>query len=924
MVLKRAGCNYRKYLFTAALLFLMMMVGLGSARAELSDFELVAENEQLQLYINDSTTEIAVLVKETGHVWYSNPADRQTMETMARGAAKERLNAQLFIGYYVGNQYITIDSYTGSVVHEQSEIIPIENGVRVEYLIGKEWDDKSYLPLVIGKEEFDNLLSYLESDEDREFVREQYAMFTVEPGYVDPDNISILGVDLDQLLGEYGVRIEEPRFRATDKRRLIQEYLKAVQQYKDYTSLGAVKTEDIEAVFDTSTLMRKWNVMIWDEETLIQLIKNSGYSPDRVIEEHLKYNVTPPEKNLRVFTIAIEYVLDGEELVVRVPSQDIIYPKNVWDAKTKKNVTYPLTTIVVLPYFGAANSEETGYIFVPDGSGALINLNSGKQGVQTYRREIYGRDHASAAVREYSYDMESQVHLPVFGIKHSDRAFLAIIESGDAAATLIGEVAGMSDSYNKIYGSFAYIPNARVYMQSGGAVIYMRDLSIMMYQVRPLADDIVIRYAFLDQSAADYTGMALYYQQYLVERYGLTRMNEGEIPLLLELIGGIEKVEPVFGVSKKVVKPVTTFEQAETIVDHFIGQGVRNLVVRYSGWLKGGIEHVFPTGVKLESKLGTQQQLKTVAANLKADSVEFYPNVNFLHIYKTTLFDDFIHYRDTARALDRRPAYLNHYDLATHMRIRGEEIPILSLAQLPRVIDKFMAKYGDYGISALSFDAVGRDLYADYKLKENELVDREQAKAVVMDELSKLKAQNMSLMVSGANAYTLPYADFVVEMPLYSRNFEILDQGVPFYQIVLRGYIPYAGEPGNLTKKPQTYLLKLLETGAVPYYLLSYSESTAVKASRFDDLYAINYLDHSDEIMRVYSEVASVLGPIWNERIIEHESVEVNVYKTTYESGVAVIVNYNSEPVEVAGVDIPAFGYHVLEGGDQLGQKKDF
>ena len=256
-----------------------------------------------------------------------------------------------------------------------------------------------------------------------------------------------------------------------------------------------------------------------------------------------------------------------------------------------------------------------------------------------------------------------------------------------------------------------------------------------------------------------------------------------------------------------------------------------------------------------------------------------------------------------------------HYDLAAHMRIRGEEIPILSLAQLPRVIDKFMAKYGDYGISALSFDAVGRDLYADYKLKENELVDREQAKAVVMDELSKLKAQNMSLMVSGANAYTLPYADFVVEMPLYSRNFEILDQGVPFYQIVLRGYIPYAGEPGNLTKKPQTYLLKLLETGAVPYYLLSYSESTAVKASRFDDLYAINYLDHSDEIMRVYSEVASVLGPIWNERIIEHESVEVNVYKTTYESGVAVIVNYNSEPVEVAGVDIPAFGYHVLEGG---------
>ena len=914
----------RKHLSTALLVFLIIAVWSSFAKAELSDFALVAENDDLQLYINDSTTEIAVVVKATGHIWYSNPADRQAMETIARGAAKDRLNSQLLIGYYVGNQYITIDSYTGSVAHGQHTITPIENGVRVEYLIGKEWDDKAYLPLVISEEEFNKLLSYLESDEDRQFARDQYAMFTVEPGYVDPDNISILGVDLDALLGEYGVRIEEPRFRATDKRRLIQEYLKAVQEYKDYASLGAVKTEDIQAIFDTSTLMRKWNVMIWDEEELIELIKASGYSPDRVIEEHLKYNVTPPEKNLRVFTVAIEYVIDGDELVVRVPSSDVVYPKNVYDATTKKNVTYPLTTIAVLPYFGAANSEEEGYIFVPDGSGALINLNSGKQGVQTYRREVYGRDHASTAVREYSYEMESQVHLPIYGIKHSDRAFLAIIESGDAAATLVAEISGMSDSYNKVYGSFAYIPNARVYMQSGGAVIYMRDLSIMMYQARPLVDDLVVRYAFLDQSAADYVGMALYYQQYLAERFGLKRMDETEIPLLLELVGGIEKVEPVFGVSQKVVKPVTTFEQAESIVGHFLDQGVKNLVIRYNGWLKRGMEHIFPSGVKLEPKLGTKQQLKTVAANLRASNVEFYPNVNFLHVFKTTLFDDFIHYQDTARALDRRPAYLNRYDLATHLRIQGEEIPILSIGKLPRVLDKFIAGYREYEIPALSFDALGRDLYADYKLNESELVDREQAKAIVINQLQELKEQGLSLMLGGANAYTLPYADYVVEIPLYSRNLEILDQGVPFYQIVLRGYIPYAGEPGNLTKRPQTYLLKLLETGAVPYYLLAYSESTAVKASRFDDLYAINYLDHSDQIMEVYAEVLKVLGPVWNERIIDHESLGPNVYMTTYESGMAVIVNYNSESVEVLSVEVPAFGYHVLRGGDQLGQKKDF
>ena len=398
------------------------------------------------------------------------------------------------------------------------------------------------------------------------------------------------------------------------------------------------------------------------------------------------------------------------------------------------------------------------------------------------------------------------------------------------------------------------------------------------------------------------------------------------MPLLLELIGGIEKVEPVFGVSQNVVKPVTTFTQAETVVEHFLGQGVNNLVVRYNGWLKGGIEHVFPTGLKLESKLGTKQELKDLASNLNAKNVKLYPNVNFLHVFKTTLFDDFIHFRDTARALDRRPAYLNRYDLATHLRIQGEEIPILSIGQLSRVIGKFMDRYAEYGIPALSFDALGRDLYADYKLKESELIDREQAKEKVVDELRKLKQNNMSLMLSGANAYTLPYADFVVEMPLYSRNFEILDQGVPFYQIALRGYIPYAGEPGNLTTRVQTYLLKLLETGAVPYYLLSYSIRQWSKLPVLTTCTPSTTRITATKSCGVW-EVVSVLGPVWNERITGHQSLAVNVYKTTYESGLTVIVNYNSEPVEVMGVEIPAFGYHVLEGGDQLGQEaeeKDF
>lgn len=84
------------------------------------------------------------------------------------------------------------------------------------------------------------------------------------------------------------------------------------------------------------------------------------------------------------------------------------------------------------------------------------------------------------------------------------------------------------------------------------------------------------------------------------------------------------------------------------------------------------------------------------------------------------------------------------------------------------------------GISGLSFDVLGYQLYADYKVNADELIDRVQAKDIVMEQMSKLRNQQLSLMVGGANVYTLPYADFVVELPQCSRNYEIIDQGIPF------------------------------------------------------------------------------------------------------------------------------------------------
>ena len=54
------------------------------------------------------------------------------------------------------------------------------------------------------------------------------------------------------------------------------------------------------------------------------------------------------------------------------------------------------------------------------------------------------------------------------------------------------------------------------------------------------------------------------------------------------------------------------------------------------------------------------------------------------------------------------------------------------------------------------------------------------------------------MLITGGNAYALPYADQIVNVPMESSHFNIVDETVPFYQMVIHGSIDYAGSPINL------------------------------------------------------------------------------------------------------------------------------
>lgn len=909
--LRRAACMSLIVLVLAAISAASAVAQAAFAVPE--RFELAAENQHLALYIDPRTAEVVVQQKSTGLIWSTNPLDRDSVERIARGSALNELQAQLILHYYTPEDIPkSIDTYTESILHEQYTIERIENGVRVEYELGKRWDDWAYIPVMISKTRFDELLTKVHDPSARDLLRNQFYLITIEP-YDGPGVwVDIHGFDFIKLFGQSQVVSEDVPLRtAADKRRIANLIVNSVHENRaDYDRADQVQPEDLAAVRSQPTYIRKSPLRPWDIPKIVDILKSIGYTPEERVRDDQEYCLDSPEPNLVVFGASIEYVLDGDNLVVRVPAADLKYPSDIPDDRGRK-VSYRLHSVDVLPYFGAAGPNEVGHIFVPDGSGAIIYLNNGKTDRQPYLQPVYGLDN-SLSLRAELRGFDEIVRLPVYGLASEGKGHFAVIEQAESLARIRADIAGRTNSYNFVCARFNVLPTARavVYANEYGTADYLN-----VYQSRSYQGDIVIRFFFLNGPEANYAGMAKRYRQYLVDRYDLSRLEEQQdLAMYLEVIGAIHRERPVFGIPMKVVEPLTRFVEAREMIDELLGRGVSNLRVRLSGWLSGGIEHDYPSKVKIEKALGSDEEFMGLNSYLKANGIPVFADVGFLNIPERA--KGFSVRRDASRFLTREVAQIYWIDWATNFyEPDGDRFRyVLSPASLSGLTDQFLKGFSSYGVDGLCLRYIGEQLNSDFRPDPNELVARPEAQAIVVENMRKISAE-YDVMVTGGFQYLLPYTRHVLNAPMQSSGFTILDEDVPFYQMVLRGYVHYTGEPMNLAQDLDANLLRTIETGASLYYVGFYADSSAVKHTDFDHYYSCGVNRFVDEAAGLYREINRLLGDTAGELIIDHKVLAPKVHMTTFESGVRVIVNYADTPFNLDGVRVEAKGYTILRDG---------
>lgn len=590
-----------------------------------------------------------------------------------------------------------------------------------------------------------------------------------------------------------------------------------------------------------------------------------------------------------------QIVQNGEQLRAdfNFGNQEIRFSMNIWleddrlcvsidDDSIQENSTYRLMSIEPLPFFGAAEDTETGYTLIPDGSGAVMDYHSAgtRMDLPNYTFSVY-----SPAVFEpsdYHEALNSEKYslsLPLFGCKAGDSAFLVQVTEGAEDAELTVSPSGNIVMFHRSAFKYNYrytynVPTTNIAADTGQAGSTASKYVTEIEKERVRQDRRQV-YTFLRGETADYSGMAMAYQSYLIEN-GMLRQSIGEeLPLFLNIFCSVMKEELL---GNKLVE-MTSFEDIREFEQRLSNSGIGGLYINLKGWNKGG----YTSYVKKyapESALGGK---KGLAALLEGGS-KYYLEVSPFETNESTV--------SRKEMLLSNDTPLSYNSGKTHYY--GHEAIISTLSRIAE-------KSGGFGLSVRS---VGSVLVKNPTRQA--MADR---LAEFLQEESKYTGFNLLM----ANEYLLPYADCLSEVPMKSSQLRCYDRDVPFYQMVIYGIIPYASAPLNLSYDMELEKLKLIEYGAAPCFELTGEAPVQLKDTDYNKLFTSSLDQWQEEVVSVTNELRTGLKSVWGSRMVHHSQVQEGVYKTEYSNGSTVYVNYNSAPVTVEGQTIEAAGYKVVE-----------
>lgn len=526
---------------------------------------------------------------------------------------------------------------------------------------------------------------------------------------------------------------------------------------------------------------------------------------------------------------------------------------------------FVVTDLSVMPSFGATAEKNTGdFILVPDGSGALINLEKSKDA--NYRIETYGSDPAVKSSSEH-FSI-----IPAFGFHRGNGAFAAVVTNGDAISEICA--ATKEKGLSGVYANFNLAP-----------------ASEKLIAERPYDGSVSVSYKFVSGSSVSYGGIAAVCKEQLIRSGKLSTRSvstEGELPLNVTLIGCLNRT---IGATSE----YTGFRNAYDIITLLKSKGVDAISLRYDGALSDGIRQKALAKAGLSSKLGGKKAYEELQNYMNTQGFKMFLNLNM-----TTSASG----GSKAGSVSGGKVEVSVPNLFKGYVTSAETFDYTGLAysKLSESVVSFMNRMKEHNVSGYCLDDVGSVLFSDMSGK---YVDRQKYADEIFSQAIAIST-NRDLMVENGNLYVLKNAGIISQIPM-DTTYEESEayEGVPFVQMILHGTVEYTGPYLNLSENMDKTMLHLIDYGALPAFCWTNSDYTPKDVEKS----ALYYDNWTSKSLDVYESFNSVFSDLRNARMTDRRKLQEGLYRTEYNNETYVYVNYTDSDISYNNMTIKAGSY---------------
>jgi len=542
-----------------------------------------------------------------------------------------------------------------------------------------------------------------------------------------------------------------------------------------------------------------------------------------------------------------------------------------------------------------------GYVVIPDGSGALFRFNENHVSFSPYVGHVFGQNPAET-ISTWTHDVTARrrpsPRMPVFGVNHghNQQAFAAWAIDGSEHMEIVFMPHGNTTLYNFVYPRFrrtALI--SQIYNRAGDAFTTTFPNEIEF--------DITMEYRFLHGYDANYVGIARAYRAHLIEEGVLTpgTVQQGHnVPLRLDfLMSDVRR--SIIGRTNVVT---TTASQVEYIVKDMLSSGIVSLNGGLLGFQDGGVTTGRPWALDFTRSIGTRRDFRRLFSNM----YDLGADISFAQ--------DYIHFNSFQANPSRNQAqHVNRWGMAYRVFEDGVQRPVFvaHYARPYRAVEWFQRQTSraiDLGMPSVTVSGISDTLVSHHTWRES--INPQDAVAMFQE---AFRDTTVPINANNPNKYLWQYVDRFLQAPVFSSQYILSTDTVPFLQLVLNNtmelYAPYS----NFNFYTREDVLRMIDFNVFPSFIVTYQPAHLLGATNSAHFFSTEYSVYRDIILGVYSQVEPVLSQVMGLEWINRQVLQNGVVLNTYEGGLEVLINYTEVDFYHRGVEVAPQTARVFNGG---------